>query len=1294
MKLKVFILVIPFFMFNYFKIQSQVSGQNSTIKINWESNRYVKTKKGSRVEVFAFKGGKYVNIDIPLPTFFLEFPGKYLTKFEIYNETYQTLDAASQRLFPSNFNTSHLQATIDIQYQNKRPVSVVTFIPLRKNVLTGQFEKLISFQYKFIESVPEISSKIKRIYKNNSVLAQGNWYKLAVTSSGIYKIDYNFLSNIGINTGTINPQYISIFGNGGGMLPQANAAFRYDDLEENAIYVEGENNGQFNSNDYILFYAKGPHTWSYDSVNSIFKHTQNIYSDTAFYFLTIGSSPGLRINIQNSLTGGTPVYTFDDHFLHERDLVNLGKSGREWYGEAFDYINERDFNFDIPGLNNSEMKITCFVLGNSNKSSSFTIELNNSSLGNIDVTCPACTGDYPNWGINKTFTFTVNSSIFGNNSNITITLTYNKGTSSNAVGYLNYIEINTQRELQLYGNQTQFRSIESLNNTVSDFSIKNLTSGAKILDITDPLKPIELSYTLSNNTANFSDSTTTLKEYVVFSGSAFLPPQYVGKIQNQDLHSIIYDQAGNLSIPDLVIVTPSVFFDHANKLADFRESNDNLDVKVVTLNHIYNEFSSGSQDITAIRDFMKMLYDISTTTDSIRYLLLFGDASYDYKKRVSPNTNFVPVYESNQSIVQIRSYSSDDYFGFLDDSEGNWDTSENSYLDIGIGRLPVKNINEADDIVNKIINYSQNSNTFGKWRNKICFVADDGSDDNGSNTHIIQTNNLANNIVNNYPVYNVNKIYLDSYSQISTPGGERAPECNEAIDHSIENGVLIMNYTGHGGEAGWAHERILEVNQINDWENINNLTLFFTATCEFGRYDDPERTSAGEYTVLNPNGGAIAAITTTRPVYSGPNYVLNTDFYNVVFDPINGKMPGLGDIIRKIKNNGPVLNDRNFSLLGDPSMRLAYPEKNIVVTKINNKNISSESAVADTLKALSKITIEGEIRKNTGVKIDDFGTSGNKGYLYATIFDKPSKLSTLGNGSPKYTFKILKNIIYQGKASIKNGAFSFTFIVPKDISYKVDFGKISFYAHNDNMDANGVTANIVIGGSSDSISADNDPPIIDLYMDDESFVFGGITSYNTELIANLFDLSGINIAGTGIGHEITAILDNNANKVIDLNEYYTAKLDNFQEGTVKYQFKNLSEGNHSIRFKAWDTYNNSAESYIEFVVANNADIALKHVLNYPNPFSTNTTFHFDHNRVGDDLDIQIQIYTISGKLIKTINSYIPAESSSVHISSLKWNGRDDFGNKIGNGVYIYKVNIRSNRDNSSVFVFQKLVILN
>ncbi|MCH8317224.1 MAG: hypothetical protein IIA88_01800, partial [Bacteroidetes bacterium] len=442
MKLKVCLLVILFLGFSY-KIQSQIPAENGShpfgwspaswrgdIKIKWESNRYVKARKDGKKEILAFEGGRYIDNDIPLPAYFLQFPGKYLSKFELYNETYQALDAASQKLVPANLVPAQLQISIDLQYQNRRPVSLVTFIPLRKNDITGQIEKLVSFQYKFTESPPAKTTNITRTYAANSVLADGDWYKLAIISSGIYKIDFNFLSNIGVNPGTIDPQNIKIFGNGGGMLPQANASFRYDDLEENAISVKVKGNGSF---DYLLFYAQGPHTWSYDSTNKIFTHTQNLYSDTAFYFLTVDITPGLRIQTQNSLPAGTPVNTFDDHFFHEQDLVNMGKSGRLWFGEVFDLTLQRDFNFNIPGLNDSEIKITSSVMGISSKSDSeFKVKINSQFLGIQSIPIQGGSKDFPDWGEVKINTFNINSSTFSNNSSITITLSYNKGSSGNA----------------------------------------------------------------------------------------------------------------------------------------------------------------------------------------------------------------------------------------------------------------------------------------------------------------------------------------------------------------------------------------------------------------------------------------------------------------------------------------------------------------------------------------------------------------------------------------------------------------------------------------------------------------------------------------------------------------------------------------------------------------------------------------------------------------------------------------------------------------------------------------------
>lgn len=1257
----------------------QTFGQNYTI--NWSAPSKTVLLNGKEVNVLSFVGAKHKN---GLPVFTTRISGSS-TNVTLSDPIYSPLSIEEASLLPNTSKSiQNINPNAQIVYSKGKPSVSVSFVPLKRNNLTGQISKLVSFDLITTNTFSASKTAKTKAFGTSSVLATGDWYKLQVNSTGIRKLDYNYLKNtLGIDVDAIDPQYIQIYGNHGGMLSQQNSDPRTDDLQENAIYVVDGADGSFDSDDYVLFFGQEPHIWKFDTTDSIFHSEKNIYSDATYYFLTIGNTPGKRISDVASLTGPDHIInSFNHHANYEVDLYNLLKSGREWFGDLFNFTTSRDYTFAysdiVPG---SDVKLTSAVMSTSTSSSSFTISLNGSTIATQSFNSPyATTGSYGIKGKLNVQTYTVNqASISG--SPLTVGLTYDKNGNSTAIGYLDYLELNTIKNLKLYGSQTTFRSVASTAQSKTEFQIGNMNSSARIWEVTDLFNITNRLYNLSGSTASFVNTSDTVREYVVWTGSSFSSPIYVGKVSNQDLHAIN-------TPPTLLIVTHPNFKSQADQLANFKQNTLGMSTLVVTTTEIYNEFSSGAQDISAIRDFAKMLYDRNTGSDSLRYLLLFGDASYDYKNRITGNTNFVPVYESRESLHNIDSYSSDDYFGFLDDSEGYWneDPSGDYLLDIGVGRFPVTSTTEAQIAVDKAIAYTTGLSKLGNWRNRVTFVADDGD----GVLHMSHANINATYLETNYPVYNINKIYLDAYVQTSSPSGEVSPDANQAIDQAIERGTMIMNYSGHGGGNGWAQEAILTTSQMNKWSNIDKLTLFVTATCEFGRYDNPEKLSGAENLILNPAGGAIALVTTTRPVFAFSNLDMNEAVYDYIFEPINDStMPTLGDMIRLAKNEPTALldiNNRNFSLLGDPSLTLAYPDKLVEITTIND---SAVVATPDTLKALSKVKITGEVRYRSGGLISDYN-----GKVYATVFDKSAAISTLGNEGSVFNFNAQNNIIYEGLASAVNGKFSFTFVVPKDISYQLDYGKISLYAKTDFdlTDAHGVFQNVIIGGSADSVDLDDNPPTVELFMDDESFVFGGQTGSKTTLIGKLSDDNGINISNNGIGHEITAILDENTSEIYVLNDFYSAELDDYTNGKVEFPFDELSEGNHSLKVKAWDTHNNSGEDYIEFVVANEADVALKNVLNYPNPFTTNTEFHFDHNRAGDDLEIMIQIYTISGRLIKTLN--YDAYGSSAHISSIKWDGLDDYGDKIGKGVYVYKVNVRSLTDGSKDYKIQKLVILN
>ena len=1113
----------------------------------------------------------------------------------------------------------------------------------------------------------------------NSVLAKGDWIKIGIISSGIHKLDANFLQKSGINLAQINPQNIKIYGNGGGMLPQANAIPRAKDLIENAIFLEGEADGRFDNQDFILFYGQSPHTISYDSLSKSFKHQFNIYSDTTFYFLTVSDTKGLRIKDQSSIPATQEITTFDDYDFHEIDRKNIlaqapfAGSGREWVGEEFSGNNEQIFTFNSSGIQpNTSLKITASMAASAFGQTQFTLKTNGQSIGNIPLNAIG-SDRYDYKGVFETKIFTINSGNFTTANDLKIGFTYDRKMLTSGVGYLNFVGVQTIRNLKLYGNQTIFRSLESLKYPTTKFTLNESSTILKIWDITNAQQVQNQLFESKNQKLYFGVNTSSLKEFIVFNSTNLLEPISVKKISNQNIH--------NIEVPDLLIVTSEILRKQANRLADFRRQNDKLTVQVVSTQEIYNEFSSGKQDITAIRDFVKFLYDSNSLR--MKYLLLFGDASYDYKKRINvvgdeTKEIYIPTYESRESLHPIYSFSSDDYFGFLSNSEGNWEESSagNHTLEIGIGRLPVKNVQEAKDVVDKLVNYSSSKNTLGDWRSKIAFVADNGD----GNIHQADADFFAQIIKNQVPNYQTDKIYVDAFPLISLPEGQRSPKTKQAINQAFQQGVLIMNYNGHGAESGWADEQILTSGDIVNLTNFNTIPLMLTATCQFGRFDDPNQVSGAELSMLNPKGGAIALLTTTRPVYQNTNFVINQAFYESVFKPLNGKMPRLGDVMIYTKNNSlqGVIN-RNFSFLGDPSMKLSYPKEEAVITKINNKYIIK----ADTLKALSKVIIEGEIQQfGTQIKMNNFN-----GIAQITVYDKVRNLQTLGNQGDKFSYQQYQNILFEGRVKVQNGSFNCTFIIPKDINYQYGEGKIFVYAQTTDATSDALgSSNPIVGGANNKNMTDNQPPKIKLFLNDETFIDNGETNDNPLFIAKLSDENGINVATEGLGHEMTLTLDDTTK--ISVNQNFIDEIDDYKNGEIRYNLKNLSEGQHQLKLKIWDNYNNSTESALKFRVIINHHTILTNVFCFPNPFIQITNFSFEHERVGDDLNIIIEIFDSYGHLMKQLNENA-YKISSPH-NKISWNISEDFV-PIVTGNYFYRIFVKSLTTTYQAFGSGKIV---
>ncbi|MFM7023570.1 MAG: type IX secretion system sortase PorU [Flavobacteriales bacterium] len=1181
----------------------------------------------------------------------------------------------------------------------KNSVAQVFVAGLRKNA-QGQAEKLLSFELEIKDPAPaKVAAMGKSAYKTStpSVLASGSWYKIKVSASGIYKIDKAFLQSMGVNPSAINPQYIRIYGNGGGMLPELISTYTPDDLQENAIMVSGENDGVFNDNDYVLFYARGPHTWKFDTNSSKYTHQYNVYADEACYFLNFDLGPGKRISAQSQdAAANTHTATkFDDYSFQENDSYNFIKSGRVWYGDLFNIVTkQRLYNFSFPNIDLSTPAIMNVQLATrSTQTSAMAFDVNGTPLPtSLSSITPISTGYDDPYTVIKT---SLNNSFTPSSSNFTIKMTYSLP-NNEAESWLNYMEVIVRRNLVMSGSSLSFRDASTRGSgNVVLYQISSTSGTETVWDISNILNVKNQDYNFNSGQISFKQAADTLKEYIVFSGSDFSSPTFVGSVANQNIHGI-----GSV---DYVIVCAPEFLSAAKKLADFHESYSNLDVLLVTPMQVYNEFSSGAKDVTAIRNMMRYFYKKAASPAELpKYLLMFGDGSYDYKGKVASG-DFVPVYESSESNDPTSSYATDDYFGFLDDNEGDMDPNSSDNVDIGIGRFPVTTLEQADGVVNKIIHYAGHGSkiaveskvtpyingAFGDWRNQVVFVADDGSDPNGNYDyaeHINGCETLSKLLRGLDSSYNHDKIYFDAFIKQSSAGGGRYPDVERGINQVMDKGALIVSYVGHGGEAGWADERVLGIQQINQWNNFTHLPFFVTATCEFSRFDDPQRVSAGEYVLLNANGGGIGQLTTTRLVYGSSNLDFSKNFFKRTFLK-STTPPTLGLALEEAKtltSNGTYNNKRKFFLMGDPALTLAFPLEKVVTTAINQHPVGLGN---DTLKALMKVKVEGKLVDRQGKFLSTYN-----GIIYPTIYDKSQDMKTLNNISKStIDFDMQSNILYKGKATVSNGLFAFEFIVPKDISYQYGNGKISYYVANESTDAGGFFENFMIGGTDSSSSGDNEGPEVDLYMNDSSFVTGGLTNQNPKIFVVLYDESGINTTGNNIGHDIVATLDKQSSQSMILNSFYEADLDSYKRGKISYPLENLSEGEHQLSLKVWDVNNNSAESNTTFYVSSSAELALSHVLNYPNPFTTRTEFWFEHNQPIGTLNVQIQIYSIAGKLVKNINTTIEA-SERYKPAPIAWDGLDDYGDAIGKGVYIYHLKVQTENGQYAEKT-EKLVIL-
>lgn len=1187
-----------------------------------------------------------------------------------------------------------------LAHYRKVPQAIIDVVPFRRNPATGRLEKLVGFGIDIVESRGG-GGGVPKSYPANSKLASGEWFKFALVRDGVYRLSYDFLQSLGAPDGGIASDRINIYGGHHGMIPFDNELHPPTDLPLNAIQMEDGGDGVFGSGDHILFYATGPNRWNV--VDTQFVHTKHMYSDSAHYFVGLDVDPPARIAaaVQTMDAPTHTVAAFDDRQFIERDLVNLIKSGRTWYGETFDLITNYNFVFETPFLVSGEDARLVFDgcartinTGGATNFSSFQVTSGSALNETFQVS-----GVSSNYTSTYAQVFTREYTFQPTGNNVPLSLTFNKFDPVTSLAWLNYLELNCRRALLMSGDQLSFRDLRSVApGNVAEFTLGQATNVFRIWEVTDPTDVRNVAYTTDGQQRSFRVAADSLRQFIAFRDGGYLTPVKVGRVANQDLHATPNPM-------DLVVVCPPEFQSATMPLVEQR-MNEGLSVVMVSPQQIYNEFSSGNRDAAAIKRYMRMLYDRAGADPLLlpRHLMLVGDGSYNTFSSNLVNQNWIPSYQTVNSLNPSASYTSDDYFGFLDPDEGE---SPRDLVDIGIGRLPVSSAAQAQEVVSKLLGYDRlqmltatgdvcsttGDGGLADWRTHVLFVSDDQNGERIEGIiHMRDSDTLARRVELNHPCFNVDRIFLDAYQQVSTPGGQRYPQAALDLKEKVQKGVLLVNYIGHGGEVGWAHERLLDNNTILGWTNKDRLALFMTATCEFSRWDDPGRTSAGEYVILNPNGGGIGMMTTTRLAYADQNFQLGKKFYDHVLqsEDAMGRPQQLGDIYRETKRDitaisGNGVNHCNFSLLGDPSQRLAMPRIEARITTITD----TLGNALDTLKALSTVRISGFIDDGSGQPMADFN-----GLVIPTVYDKALQQNALMNDpgpqAAPFSFFIRKNIIYRGKASVTNGQFSFTFVVPKDINYQYGAGRIACYAESWDVNACGYNNQPTVGGTATDVAMDDEGPRIELYMNDDRFVRGGITNEDPLLFAKLFDENGINTVGSSIGHDLLATLDENTEQAIVLNDLYEADLDTYKSGEVRYRFDELAEGGHTLHLKAWDVFNNSSEATTEFVVAPSAELALEHVLNYPNPFTTRTEFHFEHNRPCVTLDVQVQVFTVSGRLVKTLNRQVAC--TGFRGEPMAWDGRDDMGDRIGRGVYVYRLSVAT-PEGERAEKFEKLVIL-
>lgn len=1150
--------------------------------------------------------------------------------------------------------------------------------------------------------------------RSNAAFDNGTWYKIPIRTNSIYEIDADYLEELGIELSTIDPRNIQVWGTGGYALPELNSANR-PQLTEIPIMVEGQNDGTFNPSDRILFYANSPHKVTHQG-NS-YSHEIHPYSNENYVFLTIADSPGQRLSpVNNSIVSPSrTLTTFKDFIWKDEELQKPEatiKSGRYWLGKRFaatsNGVYQNVLSDTLAGITSNEsVTVSGNFVSRSTQNASFNIRLNDAPVTTITIgpISHGYNGSEGDAGRERTFSANLIPDFSDGIINMEARYNHNE---SNSRGFVDWLRITIDRELQAENGYLYFYSPANGTNTEhAQYRLSGFESTPIVMDVTDVTQPKLLSTNASGNT--YAVNYYSGNNLQLIAQTNFRTPAVGEMVDSQNLR-------GNPDYPDYVIVTSETFLEYAEDLASYRATNDGLTPVVVTQEQIFNEFSGGVMDPVAIRDYLKYLYDRALADNQTmpRHLLLFGDTTFDYKGLIEDShTNYVVTYQSVESLDRIDSFATDDFFGFMDDEEGDFgsgSTPLSHLMDIGVGRISSQSRSEAALAVQKIKDYENPANT-GNWQNLFTFAADDDFPDveRNKDLHTLNADGTAQRMNYYEPGLRINKVYEFDYPEEITGAGREIPGATEAFINAFNNGSLVVNYSGHGNESTLSDEGLYRNSYIPRLSNRDKLSVLVTATCQFGRYDDIDAQSGAEQLLFTDNGGIVGAFTTTRVVYtgsginSGNNYGLNIALSQRMIDRnINGEPLRFGDIFKRTKNtliNGsPVvstLNSKKFILLGDPATKFRLPEKKAVVTSINGEAISNDTTVF-TLNALDEVLISGEIRDLKNNLLSSY-----HGEAVITVMDAPRTVSLPTDREwvienrcnlTGCEYEVENDVLFRGKATVENGTFTSNFIIPKDISFSEETGRIILFAQSDAETAGGSFTNVEFNGVNENAVDDGQGPKLDVFLNDERFVNGNLVNGSPQLIIELEDESGINTTGTGVGHEIIATIDTKPKQSFVLNDYYEGNINDYTRGRIEYPLDQLPEGSYTLSVRAWDVHNNPSENEIFFEVASGEELDVRNVYNYPNPMNNATRFTFEHNQPGNPLDVSIRIYTLSGKPVQQIKQSLITTSS---YASISWDGRDRDYDRLGNGTYIYVLRVATDtpKGRQATEQIEKLVII-